>query len=130
MKTVLTYGTFDLFHFGHLRLLERARALGDRLVVGVSTEGFCAIKGKVPVCSYEERAAIVGALECVHAVIREERWEQKARDIDQWSAQLVVMGSDWAGKLDDIPGMLYLPRTPGVSSSSRRTSIDAPGPTL
>lgn len=121
MKTVITYGTFDLFHIGHLNLLERLKVLGDRLVVGVSTDEFNAIKGKKTVIPFKERARIVGALKVVDAVFPEERWEQKRDDIIREKATIFAMGDDWAGKFDefsDVCQVVYIPRTEHISSTS------------
>lgn len=126
MKRVITYGTFDLFHIGHLNILERLRALGDYLVVGISTDEFNAQKGKQCVVSYAERAAIVSALRCVDEVIPEERWEQKADDVSRLKIDIFGMGSDWQGKFDDLSKycqVVYLPRTEGVSTTELRTTI-------
>lgn len=120
MTTVLTYGTFDLFHIGHLRLIERLAAMGDRLVVGVSTDEFNAGKGKRSVVSYDDRAAIVGAIRGVDLVVPEQSWEQKRADILEHGVDVFVMGDDWAGKFDDLSDVCevrYLPRTSGVSST-------------
>lgn len=119
-RTVLTYGTFDLFHIGHLRLIERLAALGDRLIVGVSTDEFNAGKGKKSVVSYDDRAAIVGAIRGVDLVIPERSWEQKRSDIVEHGVDVFVMGDDWSGKFDDLSDVCevkYLPRTSGVSST-------------
>ncbi|NYI44071.1 glycerol-3-phosphate cytidylyltransferase [Nocardioides aromaticivorans] len=120
MTTVLTYGTFDLFHIGHLRLIERLAAMGDRLIVGVSTDEFNAGKGKKSVVSYDDRAAIVGAIKGVDLVLPERAWEQKRADIIEHGVDVFVMGDDWAGKFDDLSDVCevrYLPRTSGVSST-------------
>lgn len=119
-RTVLTYGTFDLFHIGHLRLIERLAAMGDRLIVGVSTDEFNAGKGKRSVVSYDDRAAIVAAIRGVDLVLPERAWEQKRADIVEHGVDLFVMGDDWAGKFDDLSDVCevrYLPRTSGVSST-------------
>ena len=121
MTTVLTYGTFDLFHIGHLRLIERLAGLGDRLIVGVSTDEFNEGKGKTSVVSYEDRAAIVGAIKGVDLVIPERSWDQKRADIVEHEVDVFVMGDDWTGKFDDLSDVCevrYLPRTSGVSSTS------------
>lgn len=126
MKTVLTYGTFDLFHVGHLRLLERARALGDRLVVAVSTDRFNEGKGKRTLIPYADRAAIVKALKVVDEVIPEESWEQKRDDVRRFNVATFVMGDDWAGKFDDLKDLcevVYLPRTEGISSTELKQSM-------
>src|SRR5689334_21232584 len=124
MTTVLTYGTFDLFHIGHLRLLERLRQLGGRLVVAVTTEEFNAGKGKSAVFPFEERAAIVGALKCVDLVIPERTWEQKRQDIIDYKVDIFGMGSDWIGKFDDLQdicNVVYHERTSLISTTSIRT---------
>ena len=119
-RTILTYGTFDLFHVGHLRLLERLAAMGDRLVVAVSTDAFNAEKGKASLIPFEDRAAIVGALACVDQVIPEESWDQKERDVLAVGADVLAMGDDWQGKFDHLSHLcdvVYLPRTEGVSTT-------------
>jgi glycerol-3-phosphate cytidylyltransferase len=127
MRTVLTYGTFDLFHVGHLQLLERARALGGRLVVGVSTDEFNASKGKSAVVPFEQRIAILNALRCVDLVFPERAWEQKERDIADHGVGLFVMGDDWTGKFDHFATstceVMYIPRTTGVSTTYLRQTI-------
>ena len=126
MKTVVTYGTFDLFHVGHLKLLERARALGDRLIVGVSTDAFNEAKGKRTVIPYADRAAIVQALQVVDAVIPEESWAQKTEDIRRHGIDVFVMGEDWKGKFDELKALcevVYLPRTALVSTTSIKQSV-------
>ncbi|TIC87916.1 glycerol-3-phosphate cytidiltransferase [Nocardioides sp. GY 10113] len=130
-RTVLTYGTFDLFHIGHLRLIERLTAMGDRLIVGVSSDEFNAAKGKRSVVSYEDRAAIVGAIRGVDLVIPEHAWEQKAADIAEYGVDVFVMGDDWRGKFDDLEELcevVYLPRTVGVSSTEIKQMLRALDP--
>lgn len=125
---VITYGTFDLFHIGHLRLLQRARALGDSLLVGVSTDEFSAVKGKETFIEFPYRMEIVRALRCVDAVFPETNWEQKNRDIAGYSADIFVMGSDWTGRFDflkDQCRVIYLPQTEGVSSTELRSRLTA-----
>ncbi|MCK9466445.1 MAG: adenylyltransferase/cytidyltransferase family protein [Thiopseudomonas sp.] len=125
-KTILTYGTFDLFHIGHLRLLERLRALGDRLIVGVSTDEFNTQKGKKTVVPFADRAEIIRGLSCVDLVIPETCWEQKAEDIKQHQVDILGMGDDWRGKFDDLGSLcevVYLPRTEGISSTQIRNSL-------
>lgn len=122
-KVVLTYGTFDLFHIGHLRLLERLRLLGDELVVGVSTDEFNEAKGKQTVVRYRERAEIVQGLRCVDRVIPEVAWEQKASDIKNFGVSVFGMGDDWVGKFDHLRDeceVVYLPRTDHVSSTDMK----------
>ncbi|MFC0336340.1 Glycerol-3-phosphate cytidylyltransferase [Kushneria avicenniae] len=119
-KVVLTYGTFDLFHVGHLNLLERLADLGGKLIVGVSTDEFNELKGKRTVVDYQDRARIVAGLKCVDAVIPEEGWEQKRADIVRYDVDIFGMGHDWEGKFDelrDLCEVVYLPRTDGVSST-------------
>lgn len=126
MRTVITYGTFDLFHVGHLRLLERASERGDRLIVAVSSDEFNEIKGKKTVIPHADRVAIVQALRCVDMVIREESWEQKEADIKRYNVDTFVIGEDWKGKFDHlntICEVVYLSRTEGVSTSTLKQSM-------
>jgi glycerol-3-phosphate cytidylyltransferase len=125
-KTVLTYGTYDLLHRGHILLLERAKQLGDYLVVGVSTDGFNRAKNKICVYPYEDRFLIVSALKCVDKVIPEECWEQKVDDIKRYKVDILVMGNDWEGQFDSLGEyceVVYLPRTPGISTSEIKTGL-------
>ena len=121
-RTVLTFGTFDVFHVGHLRVIERAAAHGDRLVVGVSSDALnLSKKGREPVFSQGERLAIVAALKPVDEVFIEESLELKRHYIEQYAADVLVMGDDWAGKFDefeDICEVVYLPRTPAISTTA------------
>jgi glycerol-3-phosphate cytidylyltransferase len=120
VKRVLTYGTFDLFHVGHIRLLERARSLGSYLVVGLSTDEFNLSKGKRSVFSYSERFAILGALRHVDKIIPENDWEQKLNDVISNKIDVFVMGDDWEGKFDFLKPnceVVYLPRTSGISTT-------------
>ncbi len=126
MKKVITYGTFDLFHYGHLMILERARALGDYLVVAVSTDEFNAIKGKICTYPYEHRSQIVRALKCVDKVIPENNWEQKPQDIRSNDINIFVMGDDWKGKFDFLEeycDVVYLNRTEGISTTEIKNNI-------
>lgn len=126
MKKVITYGTFDLFHYGHLRILERAKSFGDYLVVAVSSDEFNAIKGKRCTYSYEHRAAIVKAIKYVDEVIREDSWEQKTEDVGRHQIDVLVMGSDWQGKFDHLKEYCqveYLPRTPDISTTEIKEDI-------
>lgn len=128
MKTVITYGTFDLFHIGHLRLLQRLRGLGDRLVVGVSTDDFNAIKGKKTVVSFEHRIEIVRAVRHVDLAFPETNWEQKRDDIRREQADIFAMGDDWVGKFDDLEDLcevVYLPRTRDISTTEIRQMVAA-----
>jgi glycerol-3-phosphate cytidylyltransferase len=126
MRRVITYGTFDLFHIGHLNLLERLRALGDHLTVAVSTDEFNSIKNKVCSMPYDERARIVGALRCVDQVIPEICWEQKVEDVQRLKIDVFGIGADWEGKFDflkDWCDVVYLPRTVGISTTALKLSI-------
>ena len=120
-RTVITFGTFDVFHVGHIRVLQRAAALGDRLVVGVSADALnIAKKGRAPVYSQDERMEIVASLKVVDEVFVEESLELKKDYIVQHGADVLVMGDDWAGKFDwvnDVCEVVYLPRTPSVSTT-------------
>ena len=120
MKKVITYGTFDLLHHGHIRLLERARALGDHLTVALSTDQFNLGKGKVCAYTYDERARILEAIRYVDQVIPESSWEQKVTDIQKQQIDIFVMGDDWEGKFDflrEYCQVVYLPRTPDISTT-------------
>jgi glycerol-3-phosphate cytidylyltransferase len=120
MRRVLTYGTFDLFHVGHIRLLERARALGDYLVVGLSTDEFNLGKGKSSVFSYPERFAILSAIRHVDKIIPEGSWDQKVSDVLANKIDVFVIGDDWEGKFDFLKShceVTYLPRTAGISTT-------------
>ena len=126
-KTVLTYGTFDLFHIGHLRLIERARALGDRLVVAISTDEFNAGKGKRSIVPFEQRRQIVEAIRHVDLVIPEETWDQKIADVKQYDVNVFVIGEDWAGKFDFLTvhcDVVYLPRTQNISTTEISAELD------
>jgi glycerol-3-phosphate cytidylyltransferase len=125
-RIVLTYGTFDLFHVGHVRLLERLSGLGDRLVVGVSTDEFNLQKGKRSFIPYEQRVEILSALRCVDHTFPETSWDQKRDDITRLGASVLGMGDDWRGRFDDLGDaceVVYLPRTPDVSSSFLRERL-------
>lgn len=120
MHTVLTYGTFDLFHYGHLCLLERAKNFGSKLFVGISTDRFNSEKGKSAVVKYVHRAAIVNALKCVDGVFPEDSWHQKEHDIKRLNARFLVMGDDWKNKFNHLGvfcKIIHLSRTPDISSS-------------
>lgn len=126
-KTVITYGTFDMFHIGHLRLLKRMRELGERLVVAVSTDEFNALKGKKALVPYEERREIVEAIRFVDLVIPENSWEQKVDDIRSYDIDCFVMGSDWQGHFDylaELCEVVYLERTQSISSTDLRRSLE------
>jgi glycerol-3-phosphate cytidylyltransferase len=119
-KIVITYGTFDMFHIGHLNLLQRAKKLGDRLIVAVSTDEFNSLKNKKSVICYEQREKIVSHIDCVDMVIAENSWEQKVEDIKKYGVDVFVIGDDWAGKFDflkEFCEVVYLKRTEDISSS-------------
>lgn len=122
MRRVLTYGTFDLLHYGHTRLLQRARGLGDYLVVALSTDEFNAIKGKKSFYPYETRREMLEAIRYVDLVIPESHWGQKRSDITNYGIDVVVMGGDWAGdprfeELSDVCEVVFLDRTKGISTT-------------
>jgi len=126
VKKVITYGTFDLFHIGHLNILKRAKALGDYLIVAVSTDEFNTGKHKQCVYPYSHRAQIVEAIRYVDEVIPETSWEQKIDDIRKHSIDIFVIGEDWAGKFDflkDYCEVVYLPRTKSISTTSVRNTV-------
>ncbi|MET0371056.1 MAG: adenylyltransferase/cytidyltransferase family protein [Sphingobium sp.] len=129
MIRVITFGTFDLFHIGHVRILERARALGDHLTVGVSTDQLnFSKKAKYPIYSEQDRMGIVAALKCVDAVFPEHSLELKESYILEHGADVLVMGHDWEGRFDDmgrVCKVLYLPRTEGISSTDVKARVAA-----
>lgn len=123
MKKILTYGTFDLLHRGHINLLKRAKALGDFLIVGVSTDDFNRMKNKRAFYSYEERKLVLEAIRYVDLVIPENNWEQKKHDIAEHGVDVFVMGDDWLGKFDELKDLcevVYLPRTSGISTTQTK----------
>jgi glycerol-3-phosphate cytidylyltransferase len=123
---VITYGTFDLFHVGHVRLLKRLRALGDRLIVGVSSDEFNLSKGKKSFYSFAERKEILEATDYVDSVFAEDNWEQKRSDIVRYKASIFGMGDDWSGEFDslkDICDVVYLPRTEEVSTTDIKNAL-------
>ena len=127
MKRVITYGTFDLLHYGHINLLRRAKELGDYLIVAVSTDAFnWREKHKKCYYSYEERKRMVEAIRYVDLVIPEESWEQKLDDVKKYDVDVFVIGDDWQGKFDflaDICEVVYLPRTPEISSTKIKEDL-------
>ena len=128
MKRVLTYGTFDLLHYGHINLLRRAKALGDYLIVALSTDDFNALKGKKAYHNDETRKKMLEAIRYVDLVIPEESWEQKIDDVKKYQVDIVVMGSDWAGSskfdyLKDYCEVVYLPRTEGISTTKIKEEL-------
>ncbi len=127
MRNEITYGTFDTLHYGHILLLKRARELGDRLIVAVSSNEFNAQKGKKTYLDYLTRREIVMAIRYVDMVIPETSWEQKASDIREHEIDVFVMGDDWQGKFDFLKPhceVVYLPRTPAISSTFIKSGLE------
>ncbi len=127
MKRVITYGTFDLLHYGHINILRRAKALGDYLVVVVSTDEFnWNEKGKKCYFTFEERKKMLEAIRYVDLVVPEENWDQKITDVQKYEIDTFVMGDDWEGKFDflkDYCEVVYLPRTPEISTSQIKKDL-------
>jgi glycerol-3-phosphate cytidylyltransferase len=125
---IITFGTFDLFHIGHLKILERARALGDELVVGISSDALSyRKKERYPVYPENERREIVAGLRCVDLTFFEESLEEKLAYIEEYSADCLVMGDDWTGKFDHLKTrcqVTYLPRTRGISTTGTIQEIN------
>lgn len=127
MKKVLTYGTFDLLHTGHINILRRAKEYGDYLVVAISTDEFNALKGKKAYYSFEQRKAILEAIRYVDEVIPEHNWEQKVEDVKKHAIDVFVMGDDWEGDFDflkDQCEVIYLPRTAGISTTQIKKDLN------
>lgn len=125
-KTVITYGTFDLFHIGHLKLLQRLKSLGDKLIVAVSTDEFNQLKGKKTIIPFEQRAEIISNIKCVDMVIPENNWEQKVEDIKKYNVDIFSIGNDWEGKFDFLKKyceVVYLERTDGISSTQLKQTL-------
>jgi len=125
-RTILTYGTFDMFHIGHLKLLKRLSLLGDQLIVAVSTDEFNEIKGKKTIIPYAQRAEIVEAIKYVDMVIPENDWQQKVTDIQKYNVDVFAMGHDWEGKFDELKEhceVVYLPRTEGISTTALKEQL-------
>jgi len=123
---VITYGTFDMFHIGHLRLLKRLREMGDELIVAVSTDEFNELKGKKTLIPYAQRAEIVESIKYVDRVIPEENWEQKVIDIQKYDIDIFVIGNDWEGKFDFLKeycDVRYLERTQDISTTQLKKSL-------
>lgn len=128
MKRVLSYGTYDLLHYGHIRLLKRAKELGDYLIVGLSTDEFNALKGKKSYYNYETRKKMLEAIRYVDLVIPEQNWEQKPDDIIKYGVDMVVMGSDWENSdrfeyLKQFCEVKYLSRTEGISTTQIKEEL-------
>lgn len=126
-KTVLTYGTFDMFHIGHLKLLQRLKALGEELVVAVSSDKFNELKGKKTLIPFEQRALIVENIKCVDRVIAEDNWEQKVGDVKKYNVDIFAMGSDWDGEFDFLKEyceVVYLSRTENISTTQLKLELN------
>jgi glycerol-3-phosphate cytidylyltransferase len=126
MKTVITYGTFDVLHVGHINLLRRAKELGDRLIVAVSSDQFNTRKHKSSLLNYENRRVVVESIRYVDLVIPEETWEQKIDDVKKYSVDVFVIGDDWQGEFDflrEYCEVVYLPRTEGISSTEIKVEL-------
>lgn len=127
MKRVITYGTFDLLHYGHINLLRRARALGDYLIVALSTDEFnWTQKQKKSYFTYEERKAMLEAIRYVDLVVPEETWDQKKTDVDRYHVDVFTIGDDWTGKFDFLKAqceVVYLPRTPEISTTKIKSEL-------
>lgn len=126
MKRIITYGTFDLLHYGHINILKRAKQLGDYLIVAISTNEFNEIKGKKCYFSYEERKKLVESIRYVDLVIPENNWEQKVDDVKKYNVDTFVMGNDWDGEFDHLKeycDVVYLPRTPEISTTKIKKEL-------
>ncbi|MCI6006035.1 MAG: glycerol-3-phosphate cytidylyltransferase [Blautia sp.] len=129
MKRVITYGTFDLLHYGHINLLRRAKQQGDYLIVALSTDEFnWREKQKKCYFSYEERKQLLEAIRYVDLVIPEETWEQKKTDVHEYHVDIFVIGDDWKGKFDFLEKegceVVYLPRTPEISTTQIKKDLN------
>ncbi|MEK4968351.1 MULTISPECIES: glycerol-3-phosphate cytidylyltransferase [unclassified Cytobacillus] len=126
MKKIITYGTFDLLHWGHINLLKRAKSLGDHLTVAISSDEFNKLKSKESYHSYENRKMILESIRYVDKVIPENTWEQKVEDVIKHNIDIFVMGDDWEGKFDylnEYCDVIYLPRTVGISTSQIKKDL-------
>ena len=128
MKRVITYGTYDLLHYGHINLLRRAKEMGTYLIVGLSTDEFNNLKGKKSYFSYEQRKMLLEAIKYVDEVIPEETWEQKTVDVKKYNVDTFVIGDDWAGKFDFLKDegveVVYLSRTPEISTTQIKNDLN------
>ena len=125
-KTIITYGTFDMFHIGHLKLLKRLKKLADELIVAVSTDEFNRIKGKKVLIPYEQRAEIIENIKCVDKVIPENNWDQKIDDVQKYNIDIFAIGDDWKGEFDFLKEyceVVYLERTENVSTTKLKKSL-------
>jgi glycerol-3-phosphate cytidylyltransferase len=125
-RIILTYGTFDLLHVGHINILKRARKLGDYLIVGLSTDKFNSGKHKQSFYSFHDRKKILESIKYVDLVIPETHWEQKVRDIKKYKVDIFVIGDDWKGKFDELTKfckVVYLPRTSNISTTLMKLKL-------
>lgn len=125
-KTIITYGTFDMFHIGHLKLLQRLKEMADELIVAISTDEFNLGKGKKVMIPYDQRAKIVANIKCVDKVIPEESWEQKVTDVKKYGIDIFAIGDDWAGEFDFLKehcDVVYLERTKDISTTQLKKSL-------
>ena len=128
MKVIISYGTYDLFHYGHVQILKRMKHMGDKLVIGCSTDSFNSSKGKKSFFSYKERYEILSSCKYVDHVFPEVSWDQKVDDINKYKADIFVIGDDWTGKFDFIEtetncSVVYLPRTLGISTTNIKNAL-------
>lgn len=126
MKKVITYGTFDLLHYGHINILKKAKELGDYLIVALSTNEFNAIKGKECYFTYEQRKKLLESIRYVDLVIPEDSWEQKSSDVVEFKVDEFVIGDDWEGKFDFLKEyceVIYLSRTPEISTTKIKKDL-------
>ncbi len=126
MKKILTYGTFDLLHYGHINLLKRAKEMGDYLIVGLSSDEFNTLKNKKSYYSYEHRKMMLEAIRYVDKVIPENTWDQKIEDVKKYDIDVFVMGDDWQGKFDFLKEyceVVYLPRTIDISTTKVKKEL-------
>lgn len=126
MKTVITYGTFDLLHIGHINILRRAKELGDYLIVGISSDEFNTLKDKKTYYTFEERKGILEAIRYVDKVVIENSWEQKVEDVAKYNIDTLVMGNDWEGEFDflnEYCEVVYLSRTAGISTTKIKQDL-------
>jgi glycerol-3-phosphate cytidylyltransferase len=126
MKIIITYGTFDILHVGHINLLKRAKALGDKLIVAISSDKFNEEKHKSALLNYDNRKAVLESIRYVDMVIPETNWEQKMTDVDKYNVDIFVMGDDWRGKFDFLKQkceVVYLSRTQGISTTRIKNEL-------
>lgn len=126
MKKIITYGTFDMLHYGHINLLRRAKELGDYLIVALSTDEFNKGKGKECYFSYEQRKLLLESIRYVDLVIPEKSWEQKISDVKEFKIDVFCMGDDWKGKFDFLKyycDVVYFGRTPEISTTKIKNDI-------